>query len=110
MKIFKDNNVISTRRFTSSSCWFNKFYDNFQVSSVVYRAHIQLDVRGFFWSWSIQASENAGIINVTRQEATPSFTINGIIPNPEIPTEVCPAKILINPSDTSCEENYYMDV
>lgn len=108
-RLYKNNILISTRASQSGSCWINEIYNDFQVSKGVYRAHITLEVRGWLWVWQTQRSGSAGF-NVNRNDAVPSFTINGIIPNPEIPIEVCSSKININPSGTTCEGKYYVGV
>lgn len=110
IKIYKDNVLISTRRYPASSCWINDIYSNFTLSEGHYRANIMLEVRGAFWRWRIQNSGYTSSFIVKRSSATPAFTINGIVPDPEIPIEVCPSKIIIDASNTSCEDKYWVGV
>lgn len=110
IKLYKDNVLISTRIYQASSCWINDTYSGFNLSNGHYRANIMLEVRGAFWRWRIQNSGYTSSFIVKRNSATPAFTINGIVPDPEIPIEVCPSKIIIDPSNSTCEDKYWVGV
>lgn len=110
IKLYKNNVLISTRIYPASSCWINDTYSNFNLSEGHYRANIMLEVRGAFWRWRVQNSGYTSSFIVRRNSATPIFTINGIVPDPKIPIEVCPSKIIIDPSNTSCEDKYWVGV
>lgn len=110
IRLFKNNALISTRIYPASNCFINDFYDNYVLTEGTYRAEIQLEVRRAFWRWRIQATGNAGVLIVTREASVPGLKINGQVPDPNIPIEVCPGNIQIDASDTKCEDKYWIGV
>ena len=109
VRILKGNSVLSTRVYRSSSCWVNDFYRDFVVTPGQYRAQATLEVRGAFWSWRTQWTDTRAII-VTQDPSVPGLEINGQVPDPSVPIEVCPAEIIIDPSSTSCEDRYWIGI
>ncbi len=110
INLFKDNVLISTRSFQASSCSANEFYNNFTLTEGVYKVNIILEVRGSWWRWRQRRNGTSSLLIVNRTPATPAFTINGIVPIPDEPIEVCPEQIIIDPSSTSCEDDYYVGI
>lgn len=110
MKIFRNNVLINTKMFRASSCWAHIPFYNINLTPGSYRAEIRLETRRFPWGWRTRFTRNTNVIQVTRNAAVPSFTINGVIPNPEVPIEVCSNDIIIDASSTTCEDKYWVGV
>jgi hypothetical protein len=109
-KLYKDGTLLSTRVFNASSCWFNDTYLNSTLTSGTYTAHVTVEVRKFWWSWRVVRSGYTNSIVVSRNPSVPSFKINGITPDPKTPIEVCPGKITLDASGTTCESKYFVGV
>ena len=109
--ILKNNVPVTTLQVPTSSCWLHQPFPVMSIEPGFYRARIVLETKRFPWGgWRVRFTAFTNSIEVTRSPSTPSFKINGITPDPQTPIEVCPSKIIIDPSDTACEDAYWIGV
>jgi MYXO-CTERM domain-containing protein len=110
--LYSGNTPLSTQTFQGSAAWSVFTFNNVTLQPGSYTAVVKLEKRN--WTcvgWQTVKTTTSNLIVASAQAATPSFTINGIVPPKDgSPIDVCASLITMDAAATSCESNYFITI